>query len=104
MSDSSQELTDDSEVRSFKIDIPETELQALRARIGATRWPEKETVADHSLQLLGSTTFHLGGDGSVEPLGQIDGALRVGLLDAYGPVRSRVVDFMADLSGCCVVA
>jgi pimeloyl-ACP methyl ester carboxylesterase len=48
MSDSSQELTDDSEVRSFKIEIPETELQALRARIAATRWPERETVADHS--------------------------------------------------------
>jgi hypothetical protein len=27
---------------------PETELEALRARITATRWPDPELVADHS--------------------------------------------------------
>jgi pimeloyl-ACP methyl ester carboxylesterase len=32
----------------FTIETPETELEALRARIAATRWPDKETVADHS--------------------------------------------------------
>ena len=35
-------------IRPFTIEFPETELEALRARIAATRWPEKETVADES--------------------------------------------------------
>src|ERR687893_911475 len=35
-------------VRDFHIDVPEEELDDLRQRILATRWPEKETVADHS--------------------------------------------------------
>jgi len=36
-------------IRPFTIpQTPETELEALRARIAATRWPEKETVADQS--------------------------------------------------------
>ncbi len=43
-------------VRPFTIEIPETELDALRARIAATRWPEKETVADQS-QGVQSTTI-----------------------------------------------
>jgi pimeloyl-ACP methyl ester carboxylesterase len=36
-------------VRPFaKIEFPDAELEALRGRILATRWPEKETVDDHS--------------------------------------------------------
>ena len=35
-------------IRPFTIEFPESELEALRARIAATRWPEKETVADES--------------------------------------------------------
>ena len=35
-------------IRPFKIEIPEAEIAALRTRIAATRWPEKETVADQS--------------------------------------------------------
>ena len=35
-------------IRPFKIETPDAELEALRARIAATRWPEKETVADQS--------------------------------------------------------
>ena len=35
-------------IRPFTIDFPEAELEELRARIAATRWPEKETVADQS--------------------------------------------------------
>jgi pimeloyl-ACP methyl ester carboxylesterase len=35
-------------IRPFTVEIPEAELEALRARIAATRWPEKETVADQS--------------------------------------------------------
>ncbi len=35
-------------VRPFKVEIPETALNDMRARIAATRWPDKETVADQS--------------------------------------------------------
>jgi pimeloyl-ACP methyl ester carboxylesterase len=35
-------------VRPFKIAIPDADLQDLRARIAATRWPEKEPVDDYS--------------------------------------------------------
>ena len=35
-------------VRPFRIDVPEEELVDLRRRIAATRWPERETVADQS--------------------------------------------------------
>jgi pimeloyl-ACP methyl ester carboxylesterase len=33
-------------IRPFKINVPEEDLVDLRRRIAATRWPEKETVAD----------------------------------------------------------
>src|SRR4051794_10072880 len=36
------------EIRRFRIDIPQEELADLRRRIAATRWPERETVADGS--------------------------------------------------------
>jgi pimeloyl-ACP methyl ester carboxylesterase len=35
-------------IRSFTIETPEAELEDLRARIAATRWPDKETVEDAS--------------------------------------------------------
>jgi pimeloyl-ACP methyl ester carboxylesterase len=35
-------------IRPFSINVPEEELVELRRRIAATRWPEKETVADQS--------------------------------------------------------
>jgi len=36
-------------IRPFpKIEVPEKELEALRARVAATRWPDKETVKDQS--------------------------------------------------------
>ena len=35
-------------VRPFTIETPEADLEDLRARIAATRWPEKETVEDQS--------------------------------------------------------
>jgi pimeloyl-ACP methyl ester carboxylesterase len=37
-----------SEVRLFTINTPEAELEDLRERIEATRWPEQELVPDHS--------------------------------------------------------
>ena len=36
------------EIRPFHVDVPDEELADLRRRIAATRWPEKETVADQS--------------------------------------------------------
>ncbi|MGC5022838.1 epoxide hydrolase family protein [Micromonospora sp. DT47] len=39
---------DNSTIRPFKVEVPEAELKALRERILATRWPEKETVDDQS--------------------------------------------------------
>jgi len=35
-------------VRPFRVDIPEEAIADLRRRIAATRWPERETVADES--------------------------------------------------------
>src|SRR5687767_2572848 len=37
-----------SEIRPFHVEFTDDELDDLRRRIAATRWPEKETVADHS--------------------------------------------------------
>ena len=37
-----------TEVRPFRIDVPEEDLVNLRRRIAATQWPERETVADES--------------------------------------------------------
>jgi hypothetical protein len=37
-----------TEIRPFHVDTPEEAIVDLRRRIAATRWPEKETVADQS--------------------------------------------------------
>src|SRR5213596_3956581 len=37
-----------TEIRPFTVEVPEEDLVDLRKRIAATRWPEKETVADES--------------------------------------------------------
>jgi pimeloyl-ACP methyl ester carboxylesterase len=38
----------DQSIRQFKVHIPQSALNDLRRRIAATRWPDKETVADAS--------------------------------------------------------
>jgi pimeloyl-ACP methyl ester carboxylesterase len=43
-----QTSTDNNAIRPFHVHIPEEEIIELRRRINATRWPEKETVADQS--------------------------------------------------------
>jgi pimeloyl-ACP methyl ester carboxylesterase len=43
-----QQVGEEVAVRDFHIDVPEEELVELRQRIAATRWPERETVADQS--------------------------------------------------------
>jgi pimeloyl-ACP methyl ester carboxylesterase len=39
---------DATTLRPFTIDVPEADLEDLRARIAATRWPEKENAGDQS--------------------------------------------------------
>jgi hypothetical protein len=46
-------------VRPFRIEIPEAELDGLRARIAATRWPSKELVADRSQGVQSATSQEL---------------------------------------------
>jgi hypothetical protein len=40
--------TTSDRIRPFKVNVPEAQLTELRRRINATRWPERETVADES--------------------------------------------------------
>src|SRR5262245_41491545 len=39
---------DSGVIRPFRVNFPEGDLAELRRRINATRWPERETVADDS--------------------------------------------------------
>src|SRR5215831_5326836 len=48
LSGNSAAAADDNTLRPFRINVPEEALVDLRRRIAATRWPEKETVADES--------------------------------------------------------
>jgi pimeloyl-ACP methyl ester carboxylesterase len=38
----------DSAIRPFRVHVPQAEIVDLRLRVAATRWPDKETVADQS--------------------------------------------------------
>jgi hypothetical protein len=55
-----------TEIRSFQVDVPQEELDDLRRRIAATRWPEKETVTDASqgvqLATMQALVRHRGGE------------------------------------------
>ena len=46
-------------IRPFTVQIPEADLEALRARIAATRWPDRETVADQSQGVQSATIQEL---------------------------------------------
>ena len=48
MSVKAEKAADATAIRPFTIETPEADLDDLRARIVATRWPEKETVEDQS--------------------------------------------------------
>jgi len=41
-------MPNETELRPFRVEVPEAELTELRRRINATRWPERETVTDDS--------------------------------------------------------
>jgi pimeloyl-ACP methyl ester carboxylesterase len=46
-------------IRPFTIEIPEAEIEAMRSRIEATRWPERETVTDQSQGVPSATMQEL---------------------------------------------
>ncbi len=46
-------------IRPFRVEVPDADLDELRRRIVATRWPEKETVADPSQGVQLATTQEL---------------------------------------------
>jgi len=48
MSVTTEESAGATAIRPFTVEIPETEIEALRARVAATRWPHKELVNDWS--------------------------------------------------------
>ena len=48
-----------SDIRPFQIDIPDEQIDDLRRRIAATRWPTKELVADRSQGVQRATVQEL---------------------------------------------
>jgi pimeloyl-ACP methyl ester carboxylesterase len=50
---------DKNAIRPFHVNVPEAELTELRKRITATKWPERETVADASQGVQLATTQKL---------------------------------------------
>ena len=60
MSVMAENATDATAIRPFTIETPEADLDDLRARIAATRWPSKELVDDRSQGVQLSTTRALG--------------------------------------------
>jgi hypothetical protein len=44
------------DIRPFKVNVPEAQITELRARIKATRWPDRETVKDASQGVQLATT------------------------------------------------
>jgi hypothetical protein len=43
-----EQTTSHAAIRPFQVDFSDAEITDLRRRVGATRWPERETVADDS--------------------------------------------------------
>src|SRR5580704_4806177 len=41
-------MSSETELRPFRVDMPEEAIVDLRRRVSATRWPERETVTDDS--------------------------------------------------------
>jgi pimeloyl-ACP methyl ester carboxylesterase len=41
-------ITTDAEIRPFRVDVPQDQVDDLRRRVAATKWPERETVGDFS--------------------------------------------------------
>jgi pimeloyl-ACP methyl ester carboxylesterase len=52
----SRRVDDKNVIRPFQVNVPESDLTELRRRISATKWPERETVADASQGVQLATT------------------------------------------------
>src|SRR5258708_8434228 len=48
MTSSVQYMTNQSEIRPFRIEIPQADLADLRARLASTRWPSRPRIDDWS--------------------------------------------------------
>jgi pimeloyl-ACP methyl ester carboxylesterase len=63
---SATEVAEQNAVRPFEVGFPESDLDDLRRRITATRWPERETVSDDSqgvrLELMQELARYWGSD------------------------------------------
>src|SRR5689334_4329499 len=55
----SEQPSDKTAIRPFRVNFPEEELAELRRRIKATRWPDRETVTDRSQGVKLETTQRL---------------------------------------------
>jgi pimeloyl-ACP methyl ester carboxylesterase len=52
-------MSDETEIRSFRVDMPDEAIADLRRRIAAIRWPSRELVADRSQGVQLATTQEL---------------------------------------------
>jgi hypothetical protein len=46
--ESTNAVAENAAIRPFQIEVPQDEIDELRRRAQATRWPDKETVSDRS--------------------------------------------------------
>jgi hypothetical protein len=58
-------------IRPFRIDVPQAEVDELRRRGQATRWPERETVTDRSQGRFANTFQRLRAALSPQSMGRI---------------------------------
>jgi pimeloyl-ACP methyl ester carboxylesterase len=54
-------MTETTAIRPFSVDVPDADLRDLKARIAATRWPDKETVGDETQGIQLATMRSLAG-------------------------------------------
>ena len=54
-------MSSETEIRPFRVDVPEGAIADLRRRIAATRWPSSELVADRSQGVQLATIRELAG-------------------------------------------
>jgi pimeloyl-ACP methyl ester carboxylesterase len=54
-------VIDDTGIHPFRVEVPQEELDDLRRRVAATRWPEQETVTDQSQGVQLATMKELAG-------------------------------------------
>src|SRR5580658_6705527 len=59
-------MSADTEIRPFRVDVPDEAIADLRRRIAAVRWPSKELVADRSQGVQLATLQELARDWATE--------------------------------------